>query len=175
MPLFVLSPASLAHSALFAGYYSYLTANVFNQRLKTGYYIGEGQGNERDNIKVGDKQNSPEEKLELAKAVRAHGNFTENVPLAFGFIFLAELNGAPTALVHAGYVTLFALRILHANFGLFTPGADGWGRGPGALGTAAITVIAGLYNVRLSFPTYLLLTWIEILTFWFCAPVQPWL
>ncbi len=30
MPLFVLSPASLAHSALFAGYYSYLAGNVFS-------------------------------------------------------------------------------------------------------------------------------------------------
>lgn len=154
MPLFVLSPASLAHSALFAGYYSYLTANVYNQRIKTGYYIGEGQGNESDNIKVGDKNNSAEDKLELVKAVRAHGNFTESVPLAFGFIFLAELNGAPTALVHAGYLTLFALRVLHANFGIFSPAAKEWGRPVGSIGTVAITLVAGLYNVRIFFSLF---------------------
>lgn len=149
MPLFVLSPASLAHSALFAGYYSYLTANVFTKRYKTGYYIGEGQD---DNSSIKDPNTPPvskEDKLALIQAVRAHGNFLEFTPLAFGLIFLAELNGAPTALVHAGYVTLFTLRVLHASFGILKPGADSLGRKVGALGTTALTLSVGLYNVRM--------------------------
>ncbi|KAJ9479940.1 hypothetical protein PHBOTO_003707 [Pseudozyma hubeiensis] len=148
MPLFVLSPASLAHSALFAGYYSYLSANVVVNRLNTNIYLGSG-----DSDKVygpGDKKvNTPAEVAKLQRAVRAHGNFTESAPFAFFLIFLAELNGAPTSLVHAAYTTLFAARVAHASIGIQAENSAAIGRPIGAVVTLAVTIGAGLYNLNL--------------------------
>ncbi|KIS68350.1 uncharacterized protein UMAG_03445 [Mycosarcoma maydis] len=148
MPLFVLSPASLAHSALFAGYYSYLSANVVVNRLNTNIYLGSG-----DSDKVlgpGNKKvNSPTELAKLQRAIRAHGNFSETAPFAFFLIFLAELNGAPTSLVHAAYTTLFAARVAHANLGIQAENSAAIGRPIGTLVTLAVTISAGLYNLNL--------------------------
>ncbi|SPO27769.1 uncharacterized protein UTRI_04190_B [Ustilago trichophora] len=148
MPLFVLSPASLAHSALFAGYYSYLTANVVVNRLNTNIYLGSG-----DSDKVygpGNKKvNNPADVAKLQRAVRAHGNFAESAPFAFFLIFLAELNGAPTSLVHAAYTTLFAARVAHANLGIQADNSAAPGRAVGTIVTLAVTIGAGLYNLNL--------------------------
>ncbi|SNX85928.1 uncharacterized protein MEPE_04637 [Melanopsichium pennsylvanicum] len=148
MPLFVLSPASLAHSALFAGYYSYLSCNVIVNRLNTNIFLGS-----TDSDKVygpGDqKVNSPADVAKLQRAVRAHGNFSESAPFAFFLIFLAELNGAPTSLVHAAYTTLFVARVAHANLGVQSENSAGIGRPFGTIATLAVTIGAGLYNLNL--------------------------
>jgi uncharacterized protein len=49
----------------------------------------------------------------LALAIRRHGNFTENVPMALILIVLAELNGAPGGLLHGCGLMLVASRIAH--------------------------------------------------------------
>ena len=138
--------ASLAHSALFAGYYSYLSGNVIVNRINTNIYLGSG---ESDKVYgPGDKKtNSPADVAKLQRAVRAHGNFSENAPFAFFLIFLAELNGAPTSLVHAAYTTLFAARVAHANLGIQADNSAAVGRPIGAIATLAVIVGAGLYNV----------------------------
>lgn len=83
----------------------------------------------------------------LKRAVRAHGNFAESVPFSFLLVFLAELNGAPTYLVHAAYSTLFVARVAHAEIGIRAADTIGLGRPIGTIVTLAITFAAGAYNV----------------------------
>ncbi|KAI3618491.1 hypothetical protein CBS9595_002854 [Malassezia furfur] len=135
MPLFVLSPASLAHSALFAGYYSYLSANVVALRKK------DGQVDSAKAVTPG---------TALHRAVRAHANFAEYTPFAFVLLFLAELNGAPTKYVHAGYVALFTSRVA-AGLGLNCAKPGNAMRVFGFVGTLAVMVGTGLYNPLKSF------------------------
>ncbi|KAE8225437.1 hypothetical protein CF319_g1816 [Tilletia indica] len=150
MPLFVLSPASLAHSALFAGYYTYLGTNVISNRFATGLYLGQGESSS-DVRAPGKKQPSPAAEAKLRRAVRAYGNFTEGTPLAFLLLFIAELNGAPTALVHGAFTTLFAARVLHGSFGIQNENTAGFGRPIGYATTLAVALGAGLYNLRLGY------------------------
>jgi uncharacterized membrane protein YecN with MAPEG domain len=51
----------------------------------------------------------------VERAMRAHGNFAENVPLALLLLALAEVNGLPGWALHALGVTLLAGRALHAT------------------------------------------------------------
>lgn len=133
MPLFVLSPASLAHSALFAGFYTYLTANVVYRR-------------------VSDKALNPEQNeksIRLLRAIRAHGDFAELVPITLINLFLSELNGAPTAWVHGSLAALFVARVLHSigiqcdKYFLL--------RSIGFYGNLLILFGASLYNLSLGF------------------------
>ena len=49
----------------------------------------------------------------LFRAIRAHGNFAEWVPLAALLVALLEMHGAAPALVHVFMGALFAARIAH--------------------------------------------------------------
>ncbi|PWN23867.1 hypothetical protein BCV69DRAFT_279777 [Microstroma glucosiphilum] len=149
MPLFVLSPASLAHSALFAGYYSYLTANVVSYRLKSGVMLGTGEAGSVRHPKHKASPKDAENEEALQRAVRAHGNFTEGTPFAFFLIFLAELNGAPTYLAHAAYTTLLVARVAHAEIGIRAADTLGVGRPVGTIATVAVALGAGAYNLSL--------------------------
>lgn len=149
MPLFVLSPASLAHSALFSGYYSYLASNVSFYRVKSGIMLGTG---EPGSVRQADHKASADDAAiedNLKRAVRAHANFSESTPFAFFLIFLAELNGAPTSLVHGAFASLFIARVAHCEAGIRTLTAAGPGRLAGYAATYGITIAAGLYNLNL--------------------------
>jgi len=50
---------------------------------------------------------------DLKTAMRVHGNFAENVPLALVLMALLELNGLPGWALHGLGVTLTAGRLLH--------------------------------------------------------------
>ena len=50
----------------------------------------------------------------LTQAMRAHGNFTEYVPLVLILMTILELDQAPGALVHGIGLTLLAGRVSHA-------------------------------------------------------------
>ncbi|NJD08163.1 MAG: hypothetical protein FIA97_16950 [Methylococcaceae bacterium] len=52
---------------------------------------------------------------DLRNAIRAHGNAVETIPLSLLLLGLAELSGAPAALLHAGGIGLLAGRVLHAR------------------------------------------------------------
>ncbi|NJC89301.1 MAG: hypothetical protein FIB02_12360 [Desulfuromonas sp.] len=52
---------------------------------------------------------------DLRNAIRAHGNAVETIPLSLLLLGLAELSGAPAALLHAGGISLLAGRVLHAR------------------------------------------------------------
>lgn len=90
----------------------------------------------------------PSDVAALSRAVRAHGNFAETTPFAFLMIFLAELNGAPTSLVHAAYSTLFLARVAHGT-GIQAPDTVGNGRLVGFAATVLVSLTAGLYNLNL--------------------------
>jgi len=136
MPLFVLSPASLVHSAIFAGYYSYLSMNTAVRRHTTG----------KDHTALSEKDDA------VYRASRVHGNFAEYTPFTITLLFLAELNGAPTAWVHAAYSTLFVARVAH-SFALTRPHTkySKLIRAFGFFGTLAVILGAGLYNLGLGY------------------------
>lgn len=50
----------------------------------------------------------------LARRIRAHGNFTEYVPLALILMLCGEIAGAPAWMLHALGVTLVVGRATHA-------------------------------------------------------------
>jgi len=51
----------------------------------------------------------------VERAVRAHGNFAENVPFALLLMALCEINGLPDWALHVFGVVLLAGRVLHAH------------------------------------------------------------
>lgn len=53
----------------------------------------------------------------LTRLIRAHGNFTEHVPLALILLGLSEYRGASTAVLSVAAVAMIAGRIIHA-FGM---------------------------------------------------------
>ncbi|WP_282610249.1 MAPEG family protein [Pelagibius sp. Alg239-R121] len=50
----------------------------------------------------------------MTRRMRAHGNFTETVPIALLVMVLAELLGAPAVLLWAGGAVLLIGRLMHA-------------------------------------------------------------
>lgn len=60
-------------------------------------------------IGIGDEGNE-----ELARRIRAHGNFTEYVPIALLLILAGELAAAPDWMLHALGATLVVGRVVHA-------------------------------------------------------------
>lgn len=108
--------------------------------------IGDG---EAGSVRQADHKASPSDSVDEAKlkrAVRAHANFVETAPFAFFLIFLAELNGAPTSLVHGAFSTLLIGRVAH-TLGIRADDACGSGRPIGTITTLGVTALAGLYNV----------------------------
>ena len=65
----------------------------------------------------------------LLRRMRAHGNFTETVPIVLLAMLAAELSGAPAWLLWAGGVSLLVGRLMHAAILIL----KGWGL-PRAIG-----------------------------------------
>ncbi len=63
----------------------------------------------RHRVGIGDGENR-----ELAKAVRAHANAAETIPIALILLLLCELSGFGAMLLHGAGVTMVLGRILHA-------------------------------------------------------------
>ena len=95
------------------------------QRARTGVSILHGQD------------------MNLATAIRRHGNFTEVVPLALILLAALELNGASPGLLHGLGIALVVARIAHP-LGLKHDDMRNPLRGIGAGGTTLITVIAAV-------------------------------
>jgi uncharacterized membrane protein YecN with MAPEG domain len=84
----------------------------------------------------------------LERAIRAHANFAEYVPLALILMLLAELGGVTGWLMHVFGITLVVSRLLHA-WGLTRSGGVSFGRLYGTLGTwALILALAVLLLLR---------------------------
>lgn len=77
----------------------------------------------------------------LEMTVRSHSNFLENVPLAFIFLTVCELNGGNRKALSYVMALLFGLRVMHADVGLMLKGefgSNGVGRPIGFLGSHAV-------------------------------------
>ncbi|MBX9806079.1 MAG: MAPEG family protein [Alphaproteobacteria bacterium] len=87
--------ASILFSGIFGLLYIYLSAQVTLLRVK--YQVGLGHGGH----------------LDLLKAIRIHGNFSEYVPFALFLMFLSELIGGQSWMIHTLGVILVIARVLH--------------------------------------------------------------
>jgi uncharacterized membrane protein YecN with MAPEG domain len=81
--------------------------------------------------------------MELATAIRRHGNFIESVPLALILLGFLELNGASAGLLHGLGIALVVARISHP-IGLKHDNIRHPLRGVGALGTLLVTLVAAV-------------------------------
>jgi len=151
--MFTITPALLVWSPFFAGYYTYLNMQVAKYRVQTGYMIGDSSEHvvKAPSGAFGKKQLDDPEKIKAAEkhlhiAVRAQGNFAENVPLSLILIALSEINGAPTWVIHSGLALLFTARVAHVELGLKGKHAFQGGRLFGFLTT--------LFPVNLGFSMY---------------------
>jgi uncharacterized membrane protein YecN with MAPEG domain len=93
-------------------------------RVQTGTYIGTG-----DNVA-------------MIKAVRAHGNATEYVPLALILIGALEIAGAAKPLLHGLGIALTASRLAHAQ-GIYSSLRNSPGRLVGTLLTWLVYLVGG--------------------------------
>jgi len=80
---------------------------------------------------------------EMACAMRAHGNFTEYVPLSLILMALVEINGAPHYLMHLFGAVLVGGRVLHAIGLSHSPGASR-SRVAGMIATFAVLISSGV-------------------------------
>lgn len=109
-----------------------LMLRVGSQRL--GKKVSLGDGGDQD----------------LFARIRAHGNFIETAPLALiGLFALAMMNGHSVAL-HIFGALFFLGRLLHAQ-GMAQAGANGHGRGLGAMATLLTFLGTGFYLLYLVF------------------------
>jgi uncharacterized membrane protein YecN with MAPEG domain len=86
--------------------------------------------------------------LPLQHRIRAHGNFTETVPLALILLALLELRGLPSTWLWAMGSCLLLGRVLHAA-SLLAKGAM-WSRLAGMVLTLAVLSVGGLLCISLT-------------------------
>lgn len=81
---------------------------------------------------------------DLSRAIRAHGNAVENVPLALLLLLLVELGPVSAATLHGAGGTLLVARLVHA-FGLSRYAGVSWGRTLGSVLTVGVILfLAGV-------------------------------
>ncbi len=118
------APITAVYGALAALLIVALMANVIRYRRRL--QIGMGAGGDQT----------------LSVAIRAHANAVETVPMAVVLLLLAELNGAPAALLHALGLLLLASRVFHAQGLLVHGGGYSNGRFYGTIGTWIVLGVA---------------------------------
>jgi len=115
-------------TALYAGFLGLmllpLSIKVTMLRVRTNIPLLDG----------GDKQ--------LARAIRAQGNFIEYVPLALLLMAIVEINGAVGYVMHGFGLVLVASRILHA-FSLVSASGATYHRVVGMGGTWGVIAVGG--------------------------------
>lgn len=87
--------------------------------------------------------------VSLERAIRAHGNFTEYVPLALILMLVAELGGSAALWLHANGVALVVARVLHA-WGLSHATGVSFGRFWGTALTWLVILALAVTNLLLS-------------------------
>lgn len=87
---------------------------------------------------------------ELARRIRAQGNFVETVPLAVILIVLMELNGATAAWLHALGSVLVVARVMH-YLTIATNPANTVPRALGMVGTLGVYLAAAGWLLASSF------------------------
>ncbi|KAL1921530.1 uncharacterized protein VTP21DRAFT_11246 [Calcarisporiella thermophila] len=137
-----LIPVVAQWSPAFAAYFAYLSMNAGTKRFTSKQLL----------LTNSDKQIQPSDfelqrYSEMDRAVRAHANFSEYVPLGLIFVSVAELNGCPRRILHYFLGTLFVSRVLHANLGILSKeNAGGFGRCAGFFGTLGVMCLSAAYS-----------------------------
>ncbi|MCK7595287.1 MAPEG family protein [Pseudomarimonas salicorniae] len=93
----IMLPVTSLYAALLGQLILALALNVIRHRRRAGVALGDG----------GDRQ--------LMRAMRAHGNAIETVPVLLILMLLLELAAFPTAWLHGLGATLLISRLLHAG------------------------------------------------------------
>lgn len=88
---------------------------------------------------------------ELARAVRAHGNFIEHAPLILLMLMALDYATSSAYLIHALGLVLFIGRILHA-YGLSKSAGKSFGRVAGMMSTFLVGLVCAGYLIVKSFP-----------------------
>ncbi|KAL1920066.1 uncharacterized protein VTP21DRAFT_1212 [Calcarisporiella thermophila] len=156
------APISTLYAPAFVIYNVLLNFRAAGNRAKTGILLGGNSPSPITSAAEEEKKNSqsaggnpiyrisPRNPLldrfgVMERAIRAHANFIENVPLALFSIYLYEINGAPTSHIHGLLGTLLAARILHAEFGLMLKqNSLGFGRIFGYFGTIGVYLASAI-------------------------------
>lgn len=87
----------------------------------------------------------------ILRKIRAHGNFTETVPLALILMILAELSGSPLWCIHVLGLMLIAGRTLHYA-GITTGKGYGSLRFYGMVLTLSVYLLGGLLCLWMAVP-----------------------
>lgn len=87
------------YAALLTFLVLYLLIKVTQKRRK--HKVSLGEGGPRD--------------IALQRAIRAHGNAVETIPLFLILLSLLEYNGAPAFVIHLFGIVFTAARIMHAR------------------------------------------------------------
>lgn len=87
--------ATLFYAGILGCFYVYLSAEVTKLRAKYQIFMGDGK------------------RLDLLKATRIHGNFSEYAPITLFLLLLTELIGGRPWMIHTLSVTFVIARILH--------------------------------------------------------------
>jgi len=106
---FDMVPTAALYASALALLYLFLSLGVIGARRRTKIVLGHGA----DEF--------------LMRRIRAHGNFSEYVPLCLLLIALAEMQHAPIWLIHILGITLFSGRLIHA-YGITRDKTAGPGR-----------------------------------------------
>jgi uncharacterized membrane protein YecN with MAPEG domain len=77
----------------------------------------------------------------LERAIRAHGNFVEYVPLILLLLLLLAVSGLGVVWLHVMGITLTVARVLH-GWGLSTSASESFGRSVGATLTWLVLLVA---------------------------------
>ncbi len=85
----------------------------------------------------------------LLRRMRAHGNFTETVPIVLIAMALAELAGAPSWLMLAGGTSLVLGRLIHAVNFVGSGGGVGAGRAAGMAFTTISMAAFAVYGLMI--------------------------
>ncbi|MBV9591677.1 MAG: MAPEG family protein [Hyphomicrobiales bacterium] len=117
--------AAMLHAALLMLMLVGLAIFVINRRRTAGVGLGDG-GNKA-----------------LAKAVRAHGNFTEYAPFAIAAYVLLALSGVSAVFIHVLGTVFIVGRVAHAA-GLSQHEGASVGRTIGAAATMIVLIAASL-------------------------------
>jgi len=82
----------------------------------------------------------------LARAIRAHANLAEWGTPVLLLLLIAELNRAPTLLLHGAGIALVAGRLLHAA-GLSRHAGTSFGRFAGTALTWLVLIVLAVWNI----------------------------
>jgi uncharacterized membrane protein YecN with MAPEG domain len=124
MPL----PVTAVYASLLAILVVILALTVV--RLRRALKIGMGDGGNRD----------------LQKAIRAHGNAVETIPVFLILMAVYEANGGRAQMLHIAGALFLLSRVLHAG-GLLSSSGASRGRAAGIVGTIGAILFLAISNL----------------------------